>query len=56
MKKVTTTSHDLLVCIISHLTIVSNVFMRNGTYPWMITGRVYNNMQEIDPNLDQYMF
>ena len=43
MKKVPTASGDYLVSIITPtLTIVSNIFMRNGTYPLMFTGRVYN--------------
>ena len=35
------TCGDYLVSEIIPLTIVSNVFMRNGTYPLMFTGRVY---------------
>ena len=32
----------LISILIPHLTIVSNVFMRNGTYSLMFIGRVYN--------------
>ena len=45
MKKVTTACGDYLVYL-HPLTIVSNVFMRNGTYPLMFIGWVsnkYNN-------------
>ena len=41
MKRVTVASGDYIVY--HHpFTIVSNVFMRNGTYPLMFIGRVYN--------------
>ena len=43
MTKVTTANDDYLVYF-HLLTIVSNVFMRNGTYPLMFIGRVYNSM------------
>ena len=43
MKKVTTASGDDLVYF-HPLTKLSNIFMRNVTYPLMFTGRVYNNM------------
>ena len=33
-----------LVSILPLLIIESNVFMRNGTYPLMFIGRVYNNL------------
>ena len=36
------TDGDDLISKNTHLTIVSNVFMRNGTHPLMFTGRVYN--------------
>ena len=46
MKKVPTTSGDYLVSLFllptPGLTILSNEFMRNGTYPLMFIGRVYN--------------
>ena len=44
MKKVTTASDDYLVYF-HPLTIESNVFMRNGTYPLMIIGREHNNYE-----------
>ena len=44
MKKVTAGGGDYLVYLYS-LTIVSNVIMRNGTYPLMFIGRVYNRMR-----------
>ena len=34
----------LLVSQLPTLTIVSNVFMRNGTYPFLFAGRVYNKV------------
>ena len=43
MKNVATASGDYLVYFHT-LTIVSNIFMRNGTYPLMFIGRVYNRM------------
>ena len=42
MKKVTSASDDYLAYF-TPLTIVSNVFMRNGTYSLMFKGRVYNS-------------
>ena len=45
MKKVTAASGDNLVSKITPLTIVSNVFMRNGTYSLMFIGRVYNSVR-----------
>ena len=42
MKKVTSARGDYLAYF-NHLTIVSNIFMRNGIYPLMFIGRVYNN-------------
>ena len=39
----TTTSGDYSVSKLPTLTIVSNVFMMNGTYTWLFPGRVYNN-------------
>ena len=44
MKKEITTSSDYLVYF-HPLTIVSNIFMKNGTYPLMFIGRVYNSMR-----------
>ena len=43
MKQVTIASSDYVVCF-HHLAIVSNIFMRNGTYPLMFIGRVYNTL------------
>ena len=43
-KKVTAASSDYLVYFYP-LTIVSNVFMRNGTCPLMFIGRVYNSLK-----------
>ena len=43
MKKVIAASGDF--SIFHLLMIVSNVFMRNGTYPLMFIGRVYNSMR-----------
>ena len=43
MKKVTPASGDYLVYFHPPHKF-SNVFMRNGTYPLMFIGRVYNNM------------
>ena len=44
MKKVPIATGDYLVSKIIPLTIVSNISMRNGTYPLMFTGRIYNSM------------
>ena len=44
MKKVTTASGDYLVYF-HPLTIVFDLFMRNGTYPLIFIGRVYNSMR-----------
>ena len=41
--KVTAESGDYIVYF-HPLTIVSNVFMRNGTYPLMSISRVYNKV------------
>ena len=43
MKKVTIASGDYLVSISTLLTIVSDVFMRYGTYPLMFIGRIYSS-------------
>ena len=32
-----------LISILTHLIIVSNVFMKNGSYPLLFIGRVYNS-------------
>ena len=45
MKKVTAASGDYLVSF-HPLTIVSNVSMRNGTYPLMFIGWIYNKKPE----------
>ena len=42
MKKVTAASGDYLAYF-HPLTIVSNIFMRNGIYSLMFIGRIYNN-------------
>ena len=43
MEKVTTASGDYIVYF-HPLIVVPNVFIRNGTYPLMFIGRVYNNI------------
>ena len=43
MKKVTAASGDYLLCF-HPLTIVSNVFMRKGTYQFMFIDRLYNTI------------
>ena len=43
MKKVAVASGDYLVYL-HPFTLVSNVFMRNGTYPLMFIGWVYNSL------------
>ena len=42
METVPTANGDYLVSFITHLTIVSNVFMKNGIYPLMFLGTAYN--------------
>ena len=44
VKKVLTTHGVYLVIKNTPFIIVSNVFMRNGTYPLMFTGWVYNSI------------
>ena len=45
VKKVPTASGDYSVSKLPTFTIVSNIFMRNGMYSLLFTGRVYNSYQ-----------
>ena len=44
MKKVPTVSSDYLVSKNTPLTVVANIFIRNGTYLFTFRGWVYNTM------------
>ena len=48
MKKVPTASGDYSVSKWLTLTIVSDIFIRNGTYPLLFIGRVYNKSEFLE--------